>query len=163
DRNGVMFSAVSERLAWIAIETVRSHLATRTRFELGAAALLGAIVLLWLELFRIPLPETLLLIFLFNMIMPRVAAIHRQVDRLASLLPAFAAVQQLRTRCEAAAEPGSDHRRAVTFGRHIRLHEVGFSYDPPPALPVIDRLRLTLRAGSVTAIVGPSGAGKSTV
>lgn len=42
------------------------------------------------------------------------------------------------------------------------LHEVSFAYGPG-ALPVLDRLSLTIGAGEHLAVVGPSGSGKSTL
>lgn len=43
----------------------------------------------------------------------------------------------------------------------LEFDRVGFAYRP--GVPVIDDVTLTLRPGTVTALVGPSGAGKSTL
>lgn len=46
----------------------------------------------------------------------------------------------------------------------IELRHLTKTYgDPPHATTVLDRLDLTVPAGSITAVVGPSGAGKSTL
>lgn len=44
----------------------------------------------------------------------------------------------------------------------VRFENVTFSY-PGTAAPAVDSLCLTMRPGTVTALVGPSGSGKSTV
>lgn len=41
--------------------------------------------------------------------------------------------------------------------------DVHFSYPLRPDVEILNDLNLTLRRGSVTALVGPSGAGKSTI
>jgi len=45
--------------------------------------------------------------------------------------------------------------------RELRFDDVSFSYQPN--VPVISALELTVKGGSVVALVGPSGAGKTTV
>ncbi|GER34977.1 ABC transporter B family member [Striga asiatica] len=45
----------------------------------------------------------------------------------------------------------------------IRLEDVHFSYPLRPDVEILRGLDLTLKCGTVTALVGPSGAGKSTV
>lgn len=41
--------------------------------------------------------------------------------------------------------------------------DVYFSYPLRPDVEVLSGLNLTLRSGTITALVGPSGAGKSTI
>lgn len=43
------------------------------------------------------------------------------------------------------------------------LVDVYFSYPLRPDVEILSGLNLTLKCGTVTALVGPSGAGKSTV
>lgn len=45
----------------------------------------------------------------------------------------------------------------------ICLEDVHFSYPLRPDVEILSGLNLTLKCGTVTALVGPSGAGKSTI
>ncbi|KAL3647389.1 ABC transporter B member 28 [Castilleja foliolosa] len=55
------------------------------------------------------------------------------------------------------------HVRSLARSGDIRLEDVYFSYPLRPDVEVLQGLDLTLKCGTVTALVGPSGAGKSTV
>lgn len=62
----------------------------------------------------------------------------------------------------------SDLKSATNVGRlawssDICLEDVHFSYPLRPDVEILNGLNLTLKCGSVTALVGPSGAGKSTI
>lgn len=57
---------------------------------------------------------------------------------------------------------GSSVRNLAETG-DICLEDVDFSYPVRPDVEILRGLNLTLKCGTVTALVGPSGAGKSTV
>jgi len=62
---------------------------------------------------------------------------------------------------KAGALPSGRRSAAGLPGRQIRFHDVTFAY--PGGTPVLDRLNLTIPAGSSLAIVGQNGAGKTTL
>ncbi|KAA8533781.1 hypothetical protein F0562_031298 [Nyssa sinensis] len=51
----------------------------------------------------------------------------------------------------------------LAWSGNICLEDVHFSYPLRPGVEILNGLDLTLRCGTVTALVGPSGAGKSTI
>ncbi|KAL3524231.1 hypothetical protein ACH5RR_017065 [Cinchona calisaya] len=53
--------------------------------------------------------------------------------------------------------------RTLAGSGDICLEDVHFSYPLRPDVEILNGLNLTLRRGSVTALVGPSGAGKTTI
>ncbi|KAL6580415.1 ABC transporter B member 28 [Orobanche minor] len=53
--------------------------------------------------------------------------------------------------------------RSLARSGDVRLEDVHFSYPLRPDVEILQGLDLTLKCGTVTALVGPSGAGKSTV
>jgi ATP-binding cassette subfamily B protein len=73
-----------------------------------------------------------------------------------------AAVLRLQPAMDAAGALPLGHRAAARMpAREIRLRQVTFGY--PGGAPVLDRLDLTIPAGSSLAIVGQNGAGKTTL
>ncbi|XP_022879674.1 ABC transporter B family member 28 [Olea europaea var. sylvestris] len=55
------------------------------------------------------------------------------------------------------------HVRSLAQSCDICLEDVHFSYPLRPDVEILQGLDLTLKCGTVTALVGPSGAGKSTI
>ncbi|SEP12605.1 ATP-binding cassette, subfamily B [Trujillonella endophytica] len=106
-------------------------------------------------------------LYLFLLVMPLGQAISAYTQ-LQTGLGALARIQEV-----LALEPEDDARPerggvVVTVPRVppagtplLELDEVSFAY--PDGTPVLDRVSLTVPAGSRVALVGPSGAGKSTV
>ncbi|XP_019228276.1 PREDICTED: ABC transporter B family member 28 isoform X2 [Nicotiana attenuata] len=70
--------------------------------------------------------------------------------------------QSTKTRYMSSLKLGSSVRSLAETG-DICLEDVYFSYPVRPDVEILCGLNLTLKCGTVTALVGPSGAGKSTV
>ncbi|KAL1531461.1 ABC transporter B member 28 [Salvia divinorum] len=71
-------------------------------------------------------------------------------------------LQTSQVRYMSSLKSGSDVRKLAESG-DIHLEDVHFSYPLRPDVEILQGLDLTLKCGSVTALVGSSGAGKSTV
>lgn len=105
----------------------------------------------------------LMLAFIFARLLAQANQLQSTWQHVGRSIPSYFAVEQLRKRYAAAAEPPSPRpAERVALARELRFQSVVFRYanDRPPAL---DRLELDLPARQVTALCGPSGAGKSTV
>jgi ATP-binding cassette subfamily C protein len=111
----------------------------------------------------VPTSPLLVLLFVFARLMPRVTSIYERAQAFAGTLPAFAAIEQLESRCRDAAEPTVDRSEPITLGRDIRLELVTFDYRGDGVSPALADVTLSIEAGATTAVVGPSGAGKSTL
>lgn len=112
------------------------------------------------------------ILFLFMMVMP-LGQFFSAVTTVRSALGALGRIQEILHlpredaadpspgRSASAPRPGTAARTTGSGPPELVFDRVGFSYRP--GRPVLDRLSLTVTAGSTTAVVGPSGAGKSTL
>ncbi|GMI95286.1 ARABIDOPSIS THALIANA NON-INTRINSIC ABC PROTEIN 8, non-intrinsic ABC protein 8 [Hibiscus trionum] len=75
---------------------------------------------------------------------------------------AFGKSQQLDSHYMSALKSTSDVGRLAWSG-DVALEDVHFSYPLRPDVEILNGLNLTLKCGTVTALVGSSGAGKSTI
>ncbi len=130
--------------------------------ELGSTVLLAFIVYASSALLNEPAALLLVMLFIFARLMPRLVAVYRHLQALASALPVFEAVRQLERDCLAAAEPRVGSPVEVSLSSSVRFAGVSFSYLGRDT-PAVAGLNLEINAGQTTAIVGASGSGKSTV
>jgi ATP-binding cassette subfamily C protein len=141
------------------------RLQTNTRLILEIGTALSVAALLWLaaEWIGLPLASLLVLIFVFQRLMPMFQDMLDLAQQLAHCSSAFPIVASTIAECEAAAdrtEAASPAR--LPFDRELRFEGVDFAYDPA-AGDVLRGLDLVLPAGSLTVLSGVSGAGKSTI
>jgi ATP-binding cassette, subfamily C, bacterial len=163
ERNADIFSKLTGRVTQTYINGNRNYAATAFRFTVGSAIILSAILFVSLELFSIPAGSLLLLLLLFNRMIPIFNSIQQNYQFYLSALPAFARVMEMQASCEAAAESLSRSSEEIELQRELRLEHVCFGYEEGQEDASIRELDLVIQAGKTTAIVGPSGAGKSTV
>src|SRR5262249_23751429 len=112
--------------------------------------------------FALPPAAVLILVYLVARIMPRLAALLRNVQTIAHQLPSFEAAAVLQAQLDAHQEVPQPSAEAIHLRDTIRMERVSFPYDSMDR-PAIDDFTLEIRRGTIAAIVGPSGAGKSTV
>ncbi|CAN5807956.1 ABC transporter ATP-binding protein [soil metagenome] len=163
ERNTNIFSELVDRVAKMQLNATRNYAETAFWFTVGSVVILSVILYVSFELLEIPAAGLLLLLFLFNRMIPLFRNIQQSYQQYLNALPAFAGVMEIQDRCEAAAEPESATSEEVKLHQSIRLEEVSFSYGGKQTPFVLRNVDLTIRVGETTAIVGPSGAGKSTI
>jgi ATP-binding cassette, subfamily C, bacterial len=163
ERNAQMFSKLSEHVARVYIKSINNYAGAAFFFTVGSAVVLSSMLYVASEFLQTTVAGLLLLLFLFNRMLPLFNGVQRSYQQYLNELPAFARVMELQDRCEAAAEPEFTAFRALEFQEIIRFEEVHFSYGGEGAVAAVQGLDLTIEAGKTTAIVGPSGAGKSTI
>jgi len=164
ERNSRVFSELAGKVAQMYLRVTRNQAETGFWFTVGSAVILGAILYISIKILEMPAAELLLLLFLFNRMIPLFKSIQNYYQAYLSALPAFQRVMDLQTRCEEAAEPRATARSGeIVLRDGIRLDDVSFVYGAEEKAPAIRDLDLGIEAGKTTAIVGASGAGKSTV
>ncbi len=89
--------------------------------------------------------------------------INEFANIISELQSSFAAAERIFALMDAPREPADEENAEVLeqVQGDVRLEDVDFSYDPQ--VPIIQKLNLHAKPGSLTAIVGPTGAGKTTI
>jgi ATP-binding cassette subfamily C protein len=155
---------LSDESRRVALAVTAGESGLQQTLELGSTILLAFIVYASTEIFNIPSALSLVLLFVFARLMPRLVAIYRHVQGLHAVLPVLDSVLTLERECAAAAETAETAGGgALTLADRIRFDNVSFSYLRRGSVEAVRALDLDIRAGLTTAIVGASGSGKSTV
>ena len=162
ERSSDLFSNFAERVRRISFTTVRDQADAGFWFSAGSVAVLCIILYVALAILTMPAAGLLLLLFLFNRLIPLFSSIQQSYQQSLNVLPAFTRVMGMLARCEAAGEVKAERSEEVELRDGVRFEGISFSYGEE-GTPAIRDLDLTVEAGKTTAIVGPSGAGKSTV
>ena len=145
------------------LQGVRHVAGVRTWFEVGVVLVAAAVIGVAVEIAHLTPAATLLLIFVFMRLAPRLSSMQQLWAAVTMTLPAYAAVQEMQARCDAAREDERPDAKPPDLRDAITLEGVSFSYAGPAGPPTLTAVDLTLPAGSTTALVGPSGGGKSTL
>ena len=142
-----------------------SRLRARTRLILEIATAATLALFLWLAVVWVglPLANLLVLVFVFQRLMPMFQDIQTLAQEFVHSSSAFRIVAATIAECESAADrtsPASAGR--LPFEKELRFEDVSFGYDGT-AVDVLKDIDLVLPAGSLTVLSGVSGAGKSTI
>ena len=157
------FAAIAANVARTHTEVVRNQADVGFFLQAGTVVALSLIIYFAFEVLALPLATVLLLIYLFSRLLPMLASVQRSYQALIAQLPAYAQVEEVLARSEAAAEAPAREEVELELGRAIELRSVGFGYAGATGRQALRGLDLIIPAGRTTALVGPSGAGKSTI
>ncbi len=107
---------------------------------------------------ELPIATVMVLGFLLSRILKKSGRVQRSYQKMSVCESAYWSIQKTIGKAERAREnPGGMH--APTLEQGIELRDVSFSYEDKR---ILDRINLTIPAGSFTALIGPSGSGKTT-
>lgn len=142
-----------------------ARLQANTRLLLDCIVAVALAGFLWLAASwaRLPLADLLVLILVFQRLLPMLQSVQELAQQFVHAAPAYRAVADAVEACEAAADSAPEPAEpAIAFEREIRMEDVRFGYGGghPDVLRGVD---LSLPAGSLTVMSGVSGAGKSTI
>jgi ATP-binding cassette, subfamily C, bacterial len=163
ERNAEVFSNLVSRVTRTYHDGARNYASTTFWFSAGSALILSLILFIALEVLEISAASLLLLLFLFNRMIPQFSRVQQSYQAYLNELPAFARTTEMQSRCEATAEVADGNEEKVELRHGVKFERVSFSYAASKGTPEIQGLDLFVEAEKTTAIVGPSGAGKSTI
>ncbi len=157
------FRERARRVRQTQLEFTRHQAVTRGWID-GVGALLLSLLLYAAAVWgRLPLPELVLIVFVFARLLPFVREAQAQLQQLAHMLPAYRDIAALSALDgEEGSEAGNPPEAPQTLREQIELDAVAFAY-APASPPVLQGLSLRLAARKTTVLMGPSGSGKTTL
>lgn len=183
EENVKIFSRQADSVAHRYLNAIRSYADVKVLFNIGTVIVLAIMVLLLIQVIKIPTATLLLLIYIFVRMIPQFSSIQNSYQYFITMLPAFSNVLELEKECiensdnvddsvenDEIGEKGLDEFEDKKFEgldkenskNGIFLDDISFSYHDKQHFAIED-FDLEIRAGTTTAIVGQSGAGKSTI
>lgn len=155
--------AIARGLAEAQLRYQRGIALGQIALQAGAAIALAGAVWLAIEHWQVPVIALLPLVALFARSVPLFAAVQAGWQQYAHHAAAILDVKAELEAAQAHAEPLADTgTQAPRLASQITLDQVSVHFDGRD-LPSLDRVSLTIPAGSVCFLTGPSGAGKSTL
>lgn len=136
---------------------------SRELFQLFGAVLVAAYVFVGISVWGKPLPELLVMVFIFARLVPMLTSVQDFLQMMTNALPALQQAENIISQARGAAEPVyQNDMAAISLSKELGLAHVNIRYAENGPLALSD-VTLRLPAGSITVIMGPSGAGKSTL
>ncbi|WP_321422021.1 ABC transporter ATP-binding protein [uncultured Methanobacterium sp.] len=161
-----VFSKQANQVASNYLNTIRSYADVKLLFDVGTVIVLATMVLVLIQVIKLPAASLFLLIYLFVRMIPQFSSIQRAYQYFTNMLPAFRNVIDLEVGCLENSEvnESSDKRNkeSIELKKEICFENVTFSYRDEYDF-IIKDMNLKIPAGKTIAIAGQSGAGKSTV
>ncbi|MEN6551690.1 MAG: ABC transporter ATP-binding protein [Methanobacterium sp.] len=157
-----VFSNQTNQVASNYLESIKSYADVKLLFDVGTVLVLSVMVMVLIEIVKLPTASLFLLIYLFVRMIPQFSTIQRAYQYFINMLPAFGNVMDLEEQCLENSEATGLGEGKIELKKGICFENVTFSYRGEDHFAMKD-LELNISVGKTTAIAGPSGAGKSTV
>lgn len=157
------FEKLSDNLKKSYMDTVKNYADVTFLFSLFSVLILSIMVIILIDVLKIPTAALLILIFIFIRMIPKFSTIQQNYQYFINMLPSFANVMEIKERCEKESEIEPVKHDKIEMFNEIRLKNVSFAYARDLSNPTICDINLVIPTGKTTAIIGPSGAGKSTI
>jgi ATP-binding cassette subfamily C protein len=133
-------------------------------FQVSSAVGLALFVYFAFVRFTLPLPQIIVLVFLFMRVSPRMMALQGHIQEILVNLSAFDAMRTAQADCEREQErPAAAGEPAPSLQRQACLDGVTVRYAEGAGDNALTEVTFELPARQITALIGPSGSGKSTV
>lgn len=132
----------------------------RISFWFGNSVVIASLAYFILTRTQLSTASLLILIYVFNKMMPQFSALEQSIQALAVTIPGYDSFAGLRERCLEAAAPVAEEAVTCELGERLELKALSYEHDDRNG---VWDLNLTLNRGETIALVGHSGAGKTTL
>ncbi len=164
DHHHAIFTHLTHAISRHFVETNLSFSSSRAFFEFATSVALVAFLYAATALFGLPASQLVVIAFVFTRLMPRIATIQSNWQRLLQYQDSYEAVVKMQNALDEAAEPEQPALlEPVTLEQEVRLIDVSFHYDLHGGQAAVEGVNFRIPARQTTALVGRSGAGKSTI
>ncbi|MFO1091442.1 MAG: ABC transporter ATP-binding protein [Hyphomicrobiales bacterium] len=153
------------KLEQLQIKRTLSRYGLRYGQEAIVASAICVALFLGGSVLKAPLPELLVIGFVFFQVIETVKSLQSTLQTLADAEPAYSKFLELLEEAESASEPPGG-RLVPVLERSIRFDDVSFSHvrsESGERLRVLDGVSFDCPAGGITVLIGSSGAGKTTI
>ena len=157
-----VFSNQTNNVAKNYLDSIKSYADVKLLFDVGTVIVLSIIVLVLIDIIKLPTASLFLLIYLFVIMIPQFSTIQRSYQYFINMLPAYDNVMKLKKQCLENSEINEFNGAKIELNNRLHLENVSFSYIDKEHY-FMKNLNLKILRGKTTALIGPSGAGKSTV
>ncbi|WP_423409224.1 ABC transporter ATP-binding protein [Heyndrickxia sp. MSNUG] len=149
------------------VEYIKIKVSSQLFYKVSSAILIATFIFFTVKMFNTQPSQFLLILVIFSRLWPRITGIQSTLEQLATTMPAFKALNDLRRECNTAREILSDFNKSnvlpMALNKSIECQGVYFKYDQSKSNYAVRNINLEIPAYQMTAIVGRSGAGKSTL
>ena len=154
-----VFSNETNNVANNYFESIQTYADVKLLFDVGTVIVLAIMVIILLEVIKLPTASLFILIYLFIMMIPQFSIIQSSYQYFITMLPAYDNVMMVEKQCRDNNEIMEYGEDKIEFNNAVTFDNVSFSYRDNDHKFIKD-LNLKILAGKTTAIVGSSGAGK---
>jgi ABC-type multidrug transport system fused ATPase/permease subunit len=149
------------------IDYIKLKISSQLLYKMASTILIALFIFFSYKMFNSQPGQFLLIVVIFSRLWPRITGIQTSIEQLATTLPAFEALNNLRLESMEAAEikiyGNKDAVKPLVLNDSIKCENVFFRYDKSLQKFALNNVNLSIPSNQMTAIVGRSGAGKSTL
>lgn len=158
---------LTEKMLKEQVEYIELKTSSQLFYKVVSTIILAAFLYFSVKMFHSEPGQFLLIIVIFSRLWPRITSIQSTLEQIATLIPAFKAIYDLKNECGDCTEYdhslNSQTNQAMKLESGMECQQVSFRYNREVSVYALQNINLMIPANCMTAIVGRSGAGKSTL
>jgi ABC-type multidrug transport system fused ATPase/permease subunit len=164
DSRMIWLKSLTNKLFEEQLEHIRLKTSSQLFYKVFSTLIIAFFIFFSVKMFHSKPDQFLLVLVIFSRLWPRMTGIQSNLEQLASSIPAFKKLIDLKVECTEEAEIGfQNHIKEINLKKGIECHNLCFRYNKNEEYYALNNINLKIPINFMTAIVGRSGAGKSTL